>query len=196
MGMLKSLGLSPAKKVGVVTSKTFRRLFGRVLPGGGSAGAAGGSAFSSTDSNNNHGNGNHTSADPVSTRNRDDKGESKAAVDTAPEARNPPEALLPSSSATTPANAAPDIATTTDNTMATTQQQRPVKKENQPLGLRDVTDSLGRLSLKDDATALSVDKEPELASEALVEDPAVVAEREKNLRFIEEALDMVRIVQT
>lgn len=206
MAISKSLGLSSAKKAGAATSKAFRRLFGRVLPGGGPEGAAGtagsrtgSSSFDSNKpsggrdySNSNTRSPNERSRDELKNNKDEDKEDApKSETQIQDEQRQTLDRQLSST----------DISdnktqkTTETGTALDKMAVAPAKdtnKENQPPSSTALAESLGGLTLKEtDEKPVAVEKAPELISQPIDEDPAVVAERVKNLEFIGEALDMV-----
>ncbi|CAM1501572.1 Fc.00g035560.m01.CDS01 [Cosmosporella sp. VM-42] len=192
MGVFKSLGLSPAKKAGAATSKAFRRLFGRVLPAGGgreevaastsstsaSTTATGANSYDEDESNKNNkiGKDGH--------QNKDTSAVSRPGR----EPREPQDPQLSSTTRTTNSDPSTTLTTITPDKMTQVSHQS-LQKENQPPGLAAATDALAGLSLNDEKLAPATPIVPA----PINEDPAVVAEREKNLRFIEEALDMARL---
>lgn len=211
MAISKSLGLSSAKKAGAATSKAFRRLFGRVLPGGGPEGATGTAGSrttgsSSFDSNkpsegrdyNNSTNSNtrppnEQSQDELKNNKAEDKEDAPKSDTQIQDEQRQTLDHQPSSTdlsdnnktqKTTEADTAPDK-------MAVASAKN-TNKENQPPSSTALEESLGGLTLKDThEKPVAVETAPELTPQPLDEDPAVVAERMKNLEFIGEALDMV-----
>ncbi|KAF7551556.1 hypothetical protein G7046_g7685 [Stylonectria norvegica] len=230
MGLLKTLGLSPAKKAGAATSKAFRRLLDRVLPAGGGEVAAGTGTSShdiDTESNqnrnHNHNNNNHNKSNKSGKDNKnnrdkhtdDARGKSKEStrpttIQSTEDAQLSPATDLSSETANTnntntattansdPAMAldnmaAPDLLQKQQQQAQRLQQpsQNPqLNKENQPPEIASLAHSVSHLSLKDDASSISKAAVPVAP---VILDPAVLAEREKHMRFIEEALDMARL---
>lgn len=187
MGVFKSLGLSPAKKVG---AKAFRRLFGRVLPAGesDSTSATGSAATSETGNGKNH----------IHIHDETNSSE-KDLSNQQPNRDNP---------SITPSSEEPrDTSTTRNDQHLTATKAAPStevmaspkklaaerNKENQPPDTSTLTDSLARLSLdRDNVTVTATPPTKPAAPVApIFTDPAVVAERAMHMKFIEEALDMV-----
>ncbi|KAM5347160.1 hypothetical protein ACJ41O_010165 [Fusarium nematophilum] len=188
MRMLKSLGLSPAKKAG---AKAFRRLFGRVLPAA-EAGSATGTDENGRDKNDHK----KPSKENLSSHNnhqqtsRDTQARHSSSTDSADDAHV----------STTGRDHHRSHITTTETPSAADAMEPPqnqqlnpnhgLNKENQPTAL---TESLARLSLDGDNATSTPSTKVFAPAAPIFTDPAVVAERAMHMQFIEEALDMARL---
>ncbi|RGP67895.1 tad2-trna-specific adenosine deaminase 2 [Fusarium longipes] len=204
MGVLKSLGLSPAKAAG---AKAIRRLFGRVMPGEDDGVAASASASASDTDQTGKGTAineiNHQKAlaecnnidnnQAQHERNTDSssspsitKSQPKTVIDSSQQHDN-----LTVTTSTAAAAAAGD--------MQTFQSQSPqngdANKENQPPSASRLSESLARLELQDDKPISTSNKPvaPVIPTAPIFTDPAVVAERAMHMKFTEAALDMARL---
>ncbi|RSL50669.1 hypothetical protein CEP54_011804 [Fusarium duplospermum] len=185
MGVLKSLGLSPAKKAG---AKAFRRLFGRVLPAGESDSATGSAATSENGKNHTHDETNSSQKDLSKESTRDNNQQQSAARSSTESHHNSTAHEDQHPSHLTTATVPPPVA------MASPQKKTDDRnKENQPPNTSDLTDSLTRLSLDRDNVTATPPTKPAVPAAPIFTDPAVVAERAMHMKFIEEALDMARL---
>ncbi|KAF4451765.1 putative TAD2-tRNA-specific adenosine deaminase 2 [Fusarium austroafricanum] len=173
MGVLKSLGLSPAKAAG---AKAIRRLFGRVMPG----------EIDSASDTDQTGRGNSSNG---SSRHQENNNKT--------DSRSNPSAKTDNRQQKDDLTAAETPASATD--MASSQKQRvpnrELDKENQPPNTTQLSESLSRLDIgeeKDFSTSLRP-VAPAVPAVPIYTDPAVVAERAIHMKFTEEALDMARL---
>jgi tRNA-specific adenosine deaminase 2 len=194
MGVLKSLGLSPAKAAGV---KAIRRLFGRVMPTDGDS-----ASTSDTDQTGRGNTSNETGNQKDLKKNVQDNNNNAQATDNAG-------SLLSSSIAknqeipSTTDHQQQDHSSTTETSanihdMASSQKQRvpnaELSKENQPPNATQLSESLSHLELGDDKTVHTPKPVvPVLPAAPVFTDPAVVAERAVHMQFTEAALDMVSL---
>ncbi|KAF5657539.1 TAD2-tRNA-specific adenosine deaminase 2 [Fusarium heterosporum] len=202
MGVLKSLGLSPAKAAG---AKAIRRLLGRVLPTeseGASASISASASASDTDQI-----GKSNAGNKVDNR----KGLSEELQDSnKTQATNSNTDSSPSSSTArhqeTPANTdhhKQDDPSTTETAVTTGDMSSPQKqripnaemnKENQPPNTAHLSESLSCLELGRDETALNLKPSvPVTPAAPIFADPAILAERAVHMQFTEAALDMARL---
>ncbi|KAM0558626.1 hypothetical protein ACHAO7_000865 [Fusarium culmorum] len=195
MGVLQSLGLSPAKKAG---AKAIRRLFGRVMPGEGDSVTASASASASDTDQTGKGNASNGSNDHQEISKDKNEAQKK---------RNPDSSSSPSATKSTTTTDYPQqqhnlqtVATpVASNSMQPLQNQLThngdADKENQPPSASQLSESLARLELQDNKSILTSPKPvtPVIPPAPISTDPAVVAERAMHMKFTEAALDMARL---
>jgi hypothetical protein len=196
MGVLKSLGLSPAKAAG---AKAIRRLFGRVMPTDGDSASA-----SDTDQTGRGNTSNETGNQKDLKRNVQDNNNNNNAqatdnADSLPSSSIAKHQEIPSTKDHQQQDH-PSTAETSANIhdMASSQKQRvpnaELSKENQPPNATQLSESLSRLELGDDKAVLTPKPVvPVLPVAPIFTDPAVVAERAVHMQFTEAALDMVSL---
>ncbi|KAF4953374.1 hypothetical protein FSARC_12425 [Fusarium sarcochroum] len=193
MGVLKSLGLSPAKKAG---AKAIRRLFGRVMPAEGDSASASATA-SDTDQT---GRGN-ASNETDNQRKESNLNNNNNNTESSPSA-SPAKGQGPT--AETDHHRQQSDLTTTETPAATDDMASPRKqrilngdlnKENQPPNANELSETLSRLRLEGDNAVLTPLKPaaPDIPAAPIFTDPAVIAERAMHMSFTEAALDMARL---
>ncbi|SCB65697.1 unnamed protein product [Fusarium graminearum] len=195
MGVLQSLGLSPAKKAG---AKAIRRLFGRVMPGEGDSVTASASASASDTDQTGKGNASNGSNDHQEISK--DKNEAQ-------QKRNPDSSSSPSATKSMTTTDYPQqqynlqtaAIPVASNSMQSLQNRlthnEDADKENQPPSASQLSESLARLELQDNKSILTSPKPvtPVIPPAPIFTDPAVVAERAMHMKFTEAALDMARL---
>ncbi|KAH7236350.1 hypothetical protein BKA59DRAFT_516868 [Fusarium tricinctum] len=196
MGVLKSLGLSPAKVAG---AKAIRRLFGRVMPTDGDSASA-----SDTDQTG-RGNTSKETHDQKDLKNKvqDNKNNNNAQAtdnaDSLPDSSIAKHQEIPSTTNLQQQGHSSTAATSANiHDMASSQKHRvpnaELSKENQPPNATQLSESLSRLELGDDKTVLTPKPDvPVLPVAPIFTDPTVVAERAVHMQFTEAALDMARL---
>lgn len=198
MGVLKSLGLSPAKAAG---AKAIRRLFGRVMPAESDSVTASASASASVSTSCSD--TDQTAEGNASNKFDNQKEPTESQVKENPDSSSRPSATKSQANATrTDQSQQHDAFATTElpataSDMASPRKQRAqtgdVDKENQPPNATQLSVSLSRLELQDDK-AVSISPKPItpiIPAAPIFTDPAVVAERAMHMKFTEAALDMV-----
>ncbi|CAJ0548345.1 Ff.00g050990.m01.CDS01 [Fusarium sp. VM40] len=200
MGVLKSLGLSPAKAAG---AKAIRRLFGRVMPTDGDSASASASDTDQTGrgntSNETHDQKDLKNKAQDNQNNNNNSAQATENADTLPDSSIAKHQEIPSTT-DHQQRGYPSAAGTSVNIhdMASSQKQRvpnaELSKENQPPNATQLSEALSRLELGDDKTVLTPKPDvPVLPVAPIFTDPAVVAERAVHMQFTEAALDMARL---
>lgn len=200
MGVLKSLGLSPAKAAG---AKAIRRLFGRVMPTDGDSASASASDTDQTGrgntSNETHDQKDLKNKAQDNQNNNNNSAQATENADTLPDSSIAKHQEIPSTT-DHQQRGYPSAAGTSVNIhdMASSQKQRvpnaELSKENQPPNATQLSEALSRLELGDDKTVLTPKPDvPVLPVAPIFTDPAVVAERAVHMQFTEAALDMVSL---
>ncbi|KAM0355619.1 hypothetical protein ACHAPU_000003 [Fusarium lateritium] len=197
MGVLKSLGLSPAKAAG---AKAIRRLFGRVMPTE-SEGASASASASDTDQTGKGNSGNKT--DNQKGLSEDVQGNNKTQAtnntDSSPSssAANHQETTAITDHHKQDDPSAAEIPATTSDMVSLQTLRIPnaeLNKENQPPNAVQLSESLSRLELGDDETVPTLKPSvPETPAAPIFTDPAILAERAVHMQFTEAALDMARL---
>ncbi|KAM0195181.1 hypothetical protein ACHAPA_011623 [Fusarium lateritium] len=194
MGVLKSLGLSPAKAAG---AKAIRRLFGRVMPTDGDSVSA---SASDTDQTGRGNTSNETDSQKDLKGNvQDNNAQATENADPLPSSSIEKHLEIPSTADHQQQDHSSTIETSANtHDMASPQKQRlanaELSKENQPPNATQLSESLSRLELGEDKTVLTPQPVvPIVPIAPIFTDPAVVAERAVHMQFTEAALDMARL---